>query len=110
MIKNNTKNKIIAYRSLLANTFWRRLKGLLGTKALPLGVGLIIKPCNSVHTIGMKYSIDVLFVDCNHYIIKKMENMKPGQVSMALGSCYVIELPVGTIRQTECSVGDRIEL
>ena len=110
MIKNNTKKNIIAHHSVLADTFYRRLKGLLGTTALPHGEGFIIKPCSSVHTFGMKYSIDVLFVDKNHKIIKKNENMRPGQVSMAFGSSYVIELPAGTIGQTECMIGDEIKL
>lgn len=110
MIKNKTKNKEIAHHVWLADTFWQRLKGLLGTRNLPVGYGLIIKPCNSVHTVGMLYPIDVLFVNKDHCIIKKVEKMKSGQVSVAFGSSFVIELPAGTIEQAECDVGDKLEL
>lgn len=45
----------------LADTFWPRLKGLLGTAALSEGEGLLLRPCNCVHTCGMRYAIDVFF-------------------------------------------------
>ena len=108
-IKNKTQGTIVADRVRLADTFWQRLKGLLGTRILPLGHGLIIKPCNSVHTFGMDYPIDVLFVDGDHCIIKIVDNMLPGKVSMATRSKYVVELPAGTGHRTACCVGDRLE-
>lgn len=105
-IKNRTKGTRVADQVRLADTFWQRLKGLLGTKLLPLGHGLIIKPCSSVHTFGMGYPIDVLFVDGNHCIVKIVDNMFPSKMSMATRSQYVVELPAGTARKTECSIGD----
>lgn len=109
-IKNTTKGTVVADHTKTADNFWRRLKGLLGTSSLLTGHGLIIKPCSSVHTFGMKYPIDVLFVDGNHQIIKIVENMLPGKVSMASGSKYVVELPTGTAHQAACSVGDILEI
>lgn len=108
-IKNRTKATVVADRVQKATTFWRRLKGLLGTSSLPARSALIIKPCSSVHTFGMRYPIDVLFVDRNHYIVKIVENMLPGKLSMASGSHYVVELPIGTVELTACSVGDQLE-
>ena len=108
-IGNSSRETIVADQVKLANTFWQRLKGLLGTRLLPLGQGLIIKPCNSVHTFGMGYPIDVLFVDGNHCIIKIVENMLPSKMSMSSGSQYVVELPAGTAQRTACCVGDRLE-
>jgi len=93
-----------------ADTFWQRLKGLLGTRVLPIGHGLIIKPCSSVHTFGMNYPIDVLFVDNNHCIIKIVDNMLPSKMSMASGSKYVVELPAGTAHKAACYVGDILAL
>ena len=116
---NKTKDRVMGEHVMLADTFWKRLKGLLGTSSLPRGHGLIITPCNSVHTFGMAYPIDVLFVDRNHRIIKIVhkdhrvlkivENMGSGKMSMASGSGYVVELPAGTAQETECSVGDVLE-
>ena len=109
-IMNATKGTVVADYVWPADTFWQRLKGLLGTSSLPSGHGLIIKPCSSVHTFGMNYPIDVLFVDDHHRIIKVVENLMSGKISMASGSQYVVELPTGTARLTACSAGDILEL
>lgn len=109
-IKNKTKGTIVADHVRLADTFWRRLKGLLGSRLLPIGHGLIINPCSSVHTFGMSFPIDVLFVDNSHCIIKIVNNMLPSRMSMISGSQYVIELPAGTARREACTVGDILEL
>lgn len=108
-MKNKTKDRVIGEHVMLADTFWKRLKGLLGTSSLPRGHGLIITPCNSVHTFGMAYPIDVLFVHEDHRVLKIVENMGSGKMSMASGSGYVVELPAGTVQETECSVGDVLE-
>ena len=109
-LKNKTKKTMVADHVRLADTFWQRLKGLLGTKMLPLGYGLIIKPCSSVHTLGMGYPIDVLFVDGNHCILKIVDTMLPSKMSMAARSKYVVELPAGTARRAACCVGDILEV
>jgi hypothetical protein len=109
-INNVTKGTRVAVHLCLADTFWRRLKGLLGTNSLPMGHGLMIKPCNSVHTFGMAYPIDVLFVDRDDRIIKIVAGMLAGRVAMAGGSHYVVELPRGTAEQTSCSIGDVLEV
>jgi len=105
-IKNATKNTIVEEHAWLADSFWKRLKGLLGTKSLERGYGVVIKPCSSVHTFGMSYPIDVLFVDAHDRIIKIVVGMAGGRGSMALGSSYVIELPKGTVQQAVCTIGD----
>ena len=94
----------------VANNFLTRLKGLLGTKQLGTGKGLVIRPCNSIHTFGMNYDIDVLFVDAGDNVIKVINNMPPSRYSMCLKSSYVIELPAGTIEATGTIVGDKISL
>ena len=109
LLKNKTKGTIVANFLWLAYTFSQRVQGLLGTRLFPLGYGLIIKPCSSMHTFGMNYPIDVLFVDGNNRIIKIVDNMLPGNMSMSSGSKYVVELPAGTANRTVCSVGDILE-
>jgi len=109
-IKNLTKGTIVAERLLRADTFWKRLTGLLGTNSLEEGTGIRISPCSSIHTFGMRYSIDVLFVDRHHRIIKIVANMPAGRVAMAAGSRYVIELPNGTAERTRCAIGDILQL
>lgn len=108
-IRNTRQNIIIAERTQIAATFWRRLKGLLGTRVLPDGEALIITPCSSVHTFGMKYAIDVVFAGKDGCILKTVHMMEPGRMAACAGSSYVVELPAGTLDRTGTHKGDIIE-
>jgi len=103
---NATKQIQMANRLHFAVTFFRRLKGLLGTSCLPEGEALLIRPCSSIHTIGMKYPIDVLFMTSDDKVLKIAPSMFPGRTASARGSSYVLELPVGVVDKTGTDVGD----
>jgi uncharacterized protein len=105
---NATRNTLLAEKVRQATTFIRRLKGLLGTPCLPIGEVLLIAPCNSVHTLGMRYSIDVLFMADDGTVLKIAANLPPGRVAAARSSSYVLELPAGLAAQTGTVVGDRL--
>lgn len=108
-IVNATKdNAELAGRVMEADTFFRRLKGLLGTSGLPAGTALVIRPCNSVHTFGMAYSIDVIFADSGNKVVKIVSDLPPGRVTGCLAGRYAVELPAGTARQSKTAVGDRL--
>lgn len=110
IIVNNKDNKVIANDAQLANTFFSRLKGLLGTQQFESGKGLIIRPCNSIHTIGMKYAIDVLFMDEHDQILKIVMDMPAGKFSLCRNGSYVVELPAGIAAATGTAVGDRLSI
>ena len=101
----------ISSQTALAERFFSRLKGLLGMKQFSPGSALIIKSCSTIHTVGMKFPIDVLFVDKQGRISKMYYGVKPGRiVSGGLSSVMAVELPQGTIDNTSISTGDRISL
>lgn len=108
IIKNITHNKLLASDAHMADTFFARLKGLLGTRLLLEGSGLIICPCSSIHTFGMKYAIDVLFVNQLDRVVKIESALTVGKFSVCGSSSYVIELPAGIIASTATTVGDII--
>ena len=110
IITNVTQNTIIASDAVLAKTFFVRLKGLLGTKKLDTGKGLVIRPCCSIHTVGMNYDIDVVFVGSDDNVLKVVGNMPANRFALCRKSSYVIELPAGTIEATGTTVGDKISL
>lgn len=108
---NLSRDTVVLGEAEMADSFWLRLKGLLGRKGLLPGKGMIIKPCRSVHTIGMKFAIDVAFVDRHNRICHLVENMGPCKVSPTIKrSSYVIESPAGTFGNTQTLVGDEVEL
>ena len=109
-IKNMTQNNILALNVVLADTFLTRLKGLLATKQLETGKGLVIRPCSSIHTVGMNYDIDVVFVGSDDNVLKVVSNMPANRFALCRKSSYIIELPAGTIEATVTTVGDKISL
>ena len=80
----------------LANDFFTRLVGLLKTKSLDSQQGLLLKKCRQVHTFGMKFNIDVVFLSREGEILDLEKNMVPGRISRHVKEAYwVLELESG---------------
>lgn len=79
----------------VASTLWERLVGLLGTSADGFDFdALLITPCSSVHTVGMRYPIDIVFLDRDMRTLKVEFNVKPGRLLVACpGAKSVLEFP-----------------
>jgi uncharacterized protein len=106
MLINLTNNTILANQVRVADTFFSRLKGLLGSNGLPDGEALVIRPCNSVHTFGMRYPIDVIFADAQHRVVKTVADMGPGRVAFCRKGCYTVELTAGVLAKDRTAAGD----
>lgn len=108
---NRTKGSLLGDRIEVAESFFRRLAGLLGRQSLPEGEGLWITPCSSVHSIGMRIPIDVLFLDDRGKVIGAYPGFPPGRLSrLFFGAKGVLELPEGTLLRTGTERGDIVEL
>jgi uncharacterized membrane protein (UPF0127 family) len=105
------RGTILADASEQVDTFLRRGVGLMGRKGLPTGGGLIIRPCNSVVSFFMRFSIDVIFVDRRGTVLYLLRNMVPWRVSkMVRGAKFVVELPSGIIDESRTEVGDVLDI
>ncbi|WP_224982582.1 DUF192 domain-containing protein [Geomonas agri] len=103
--------KVLAREVDLADSFFARLKGLLGRRELPAGRGLWIRPCSSVHTFGMRFTIDVLFMDRDMRVVAVAKTLRPNRVSPFCSRAYsVLELPAGVLDADVTAVGNRIEI
>lgn len=110
-IRNISKESIIASRAWVADSFFTRLKGLIGRKKLDEDEGLCIKPCKGVHTFFMRFSIDVVFVDKNGEVCEVVKGLKPYRVSKYISdTSYVIEFSEGMCEEINIEIGDKIEL
>lgn len=99
----------IATKVRIANTFFKRFIGLLCDKKIEAHEGLLIDPCNQVHTFGMKFDIDVVFVSKSGEIIHTESQMTPGKVSPTIIKCQkVLELKSGTVEKKCIMNGKRI--
>jgi hypothetical protein len=93
-----------------ADTFWRRLRGLRGRARLAEGAALWIVPCRGIHTRGMRFPIDALFLDADGRVVDLEENLAPGRIApVRWRSRSVLELPAGTLRRSRTRRGDRID-
>ena len=102
---------VLATRLRVADTHWTRLRGLLGTADLPAGDGLWIRPCRQVHMFGMRYAIDVVFLDDARRVVGLTESLAPWRVSpMVKAATSVLELPPGTIARNGLREGQRITI
>ena len=107
---NKVNGQIIAHEVIHANTFWKRLKGLMFTKHFSPGLAVHIQPCQSIHTFFMNYNIDVLYLDDDLSIVSLTENMKTWKFGKVVkSSTSVVELPEGTICKTNTKVGQFVE-
>ena len=107
---NESRGILLAEKLMVADTFWKRLRGLLGTREWPEGNALLINPCNNIHMFGMKYCLDVLFLDRQNMVLEAVEALAPGRLKLCGGAKCVVELPEGTLRRTGTRRGDRLKL
>lgn len=110
LVRNETRNRVLAESAEVADTSAKRQKGLLGRDRLDAGQGLWIVPCESVHTWFMRFPIDVLYLDRKKKVRKLRKAMRPWRVSMCLLAHSVLELPAGVIEQTGTQKGDQLDL
>jgi len=110
---NRTRRISLASHLVVADTYWSRLAGLmaLGPAKFPAGRGLWIVPSHGVHTFGMRFPIDVAYLDDKKHIIYLAHNLKPWRVApVSMKAASVIELPENTLKATGTTVGDKIEI
>ncbi len=108
-IRNLTRNTELACCADVADTSSKRRTGLLKHTSLPAGRGLWIAPCEGVHTFGMKFAIDVLFLDRKRKVLKIRADMGRGRMSFCLRAHSALELPAGAAAATGTLVGDQLE-
>ena len=107
---NLTSNQVVSTNIKQAYSFISRLKGLMFTKELNAACGLHMKPCRSIHTFFMKYSIDVLYLDKENRVIAIEEKLSPGKVgSYYPGADSAVELPSGAVEKTGVKAGHKVK-
>src|SRR6185437_14177152 len=86
-----------------------RTRGLLGRQSLGEGEGLWIVPCEAVHTFGMRFAIDLVFLDRRNVVRKVRSSVPPWRLSGCLRARSVLELAAGTLQNTPVHPGDTLQ-
>jgi uncharacterized protein len=108
---NQTRQTYLSTDLALANTHWTRFRGLLGLAAddFSKGSGLWIIPCRGVHTLGMGFPIDVIYLDRALKVVDVQSAVNPWRFTpVRLRAASVLELPCHTAAATRTEVGDTI--
>ena len=106
-IVNRTRGTQLGERVILADTWWGRLRGFLGRSRPVDGEGILLSPCNSIHTWWMDFSLDVVFLGSDGTVLEVREDLAPWSHPIRVsGARHVLEVPPGTVRATGTVVGD----
>lgn len=91
----NDAGGVVCEHSLLAETMFARLRGLLGRSGLSSGEGMLLRPAASIHTAFMRFPIDAVFLDREDRVVKVAAEIRPWRAAGCKGSRAVLELPAG---------------
>jgi uncharacterized membrane protein (UPF0127 family) len=103
---DSTGDESFPLKAWVADSYFTRLRGLLGKKRLNDNDGMSLERCSSVHTFGMSYPLDLVFMDKKGKVVKVQESVKPFRTASARGAYYTLELNQGVISKQGISEND----
>jgi len=110
---NSTRQSSLADDLRIADTHWTRLRGLVGVNATQFarGQGLLIVPCRGVHTMGMSFPIDVIYLSADNTVVHLESSLHPWRFApVRWNARTVLEVPAATVRATGTHLGDCIQI
>lgn len=106
LIENTRTHTVVAEHVLTAFDSAQRRRGLLGRDSLAEGSALVIAPCSAVHTLFMRFPIDIAFVARDGRVVKARSAVRPSRIAFAVRAFAVIELPAGALARSATVQGD----
>lgn len=94
-----------------ADSAWSRMRGLLGHPQLAPDAqeALWLAPCNNVHTIGMRYALDIVFLDRAGRVLECCENVRPWRMRVCRAARHTVEFAPGAIAALAVVPGEQWE-
>lgn len=106
---NQRRGRVLGSRIALADGWWLRARGLLGRGGLAGGEGMLLRPCRAVHTIGMAFPLDIVFLDRAGNAVALYSRLAPNRrTGWHRAAVEALELPAGTLDATGTAPGDLI--
>jgi hypothetical protein len=110
VLVNATKKTIVSDNCHFANSVLKRMIGLLNRGQLGRGEGLLLDRCYGIHTFGMRFPIDVLFLDKDLLVIRAVKALPPYRTCVVKKSVFVLEVPTGALDASRTTEGDQIQI
>ncbi|CAE6695234.1 DUF192 domain-containing protein [Paraburkholderia aspalathi] len=105
----HVRGRDIGVRVSITETARERMRGLLDHDRLPHDEALLLKRCGSVHTFGMRFAIDVLFLDRQRRIVAIRHNVPKRRMLFSLRATQTLEMPAGIARLHGLELGDILD-
>jgi uncharacterized protein len=87
---------IVIERLAIADRFWSRFRGLQFCRELPLGEGVLLVPCSSIHTMWLRFAIDAVMLDRTGRVLAVYQAIRPWRMVFApRGTHAVLEAAAG---------------
>ena len=103
--------RLLADRAHVARSWWARMVGLLNRSSLPPGEALIFPGCQSIHTVGMRFAIDVIFINRQWRVVSLQPAIPPGRFLLSAWNAWgVVEMTSGTLDRVELQIGDQLRV
>lgn len=110
-LRNMSSGAIVATRVDRLTGFFPRALGLLARRSLSADEGVWLTSCRAIHTIGMAYAIDVVFIDGSGRVLRTCRNVPPNKFALrCVRAAAVIELRGGALDRVAVNCGDQLEL
>lgn len=102
------EGRCVVSRVWRAASAWERMRGLLGRQPLAPDEGLLIDKCGMVHTFGMRYQLDLAFLDPRGRVCKLVHGLRPARCAGTFRARSTLELAAGTLAQSGLRIGDQL--
>jgi uncharacterized protein len=100
--------KLVCERCEIADSKASKAKGLLGRDGLEPNGGMFIEEEGAIHTFGMRFPIDALFLDSDGKVLRIKSKLRPWRLAGSRNSAAVLELPAGRAAEAGVELGDRL--
>lgn len=108
---NQTRQQPLIENLEIPRGWFGRMRGLLGRNELPTGHGLLLEPCRWVMSFGMRFTIDLIFINRAWQVVALQPRLQPNRLSPIVWNAYrTIELPAGSLQQLPVAVGEQLRL
>ena len=108
-VYNKSKETFLSFRVRVADSFLSRMIGLLGKRSVKPDGGVWIVPANSIHTVGMLFSFDLVMIDKDFRVVNVKEMVRPFRIVLPkLRAESVLELPAHTVFCSRTEIGDQL--
>lgn len=106
-VVNRTRGTLLGNRIVLVDSWSGRLRGYLGRQEPKPGEGMLLVGCSAVHTYGMNFPLDLIFLDKHGEVVDAIETLMPWRRTRRLQEArFALELPTGVVGESRTAVGD----